>query len=127
MSTPTEQTIAEYFAAIRAMDVERWVNTFTPDATSHDPVGTPPKVGHDALRAFLASLTTSYKSVDLTEVNTFVCGLSAAVKWNGHVETHGGKHVDFEGIDVIDTNEEGKITLVRAFWDPTAVMAARES
>ena len=31
MSTLTEQTVAEYFSAIRAMDVERCVAVFAPD------------------------------------------------------------------------------------------------
>ena len=42
MHAPQQRTLAEeYFAAIRAMDVERWVDTFDTNAVSHDPVGAP--------------------------------------------------------------------------------------
>jgi len=122
MST-CEQTVAEYFAAIRAMDVERWVNTFAPDAISHDPVGTPAMHGHQALRQFLQHITSSFKSVSLTEDGVFASGNSAAVKWKGKAISHSGKTVDFEGVDVIDCNPAGKIVSVRAFWNPAPVMA----
>ena len=42
--------VRAYFAAIGAMDSEAWVATFATDATSYDPVGAPPTVGHDGLR-----------------------------------------------------------------------------
>jgi steroid Delta-isomerase len=32
--------------------------------------------------------------------------------------------VTFEGADVLDCDEAGKIVLIRAFWDPAPVMAA---
>jgi steroid delta-isomerase len=127
MATLTEQAVSEYFAAIRAMDVERWISLFAPDAVSHDPVdGPPPLVGHDALRAFLTHMMASFRRVSLTEQSVFIRGKAAAVKFTGWVESKTGKRVEFEGIDVIDCNEQGKITLVRAFWDPTPVMAALE-
>ena len=118
-----EQTVAEYFAAIRAMDVERWVNTFAHDGISHDPVGTPAMHGHEALRQFMQHITSSFKSVSLTEDGVFASGNSAAVKWKGKAVSQSGKTVDFEGVDVIDCNPAGKIVSVRAFWDPAPVMA----
>lgn len=122
-----EQAVAEYFAAIRAGDPERWVSTFAPDGVSHDPVGTPPMQGHDALRQFLTQITSSFRSVSLTEDAVFANGNSAAVKWTGKAVAHSGKSVDFEGVDVIDCNDQGKIVLVRAFWDPAPVMAMAKS
>ncbi len=124
MPTRTEQTVTEYFAAIRAMDVERWVNTFTPDATTHDPVGTPPITGHEALRGFLTHILGSFRTVGLFEDHVYTAGNSAAVQWTGRAESKSGKQVVFNGIDVIDCNADGKIILVRAFWDPTPVFAA---
>jgi len=38
-----------------------------------------------------------------------------------------GKSVTFAGVDVIDCDAEGKIVLVRAFWDPGPVMAVLQS
>ena len=124
MATLTEQTVVEYFAAIRAMDVDRCVVVFAPNAEQHDPVGAPPNIGHAAIRAFFTQIFSGFQQVGLTEDGVFVNGNSAAVKWTGKGIAHTGKSVTFEGVDVIDCNEEGKIVLVRAFWDPAPVMAA---
>ena len=117
------QAVAEYFAAIRAMDVERWVNTFAADAVSNDPVGTPPMQGHEALRQFMTHITSSFQSVGLMEECVFVNSNTAAAKWIGKAVAHNGKSIDFEGIDVIQVNDEGKIALVHAYWNPAPVMA----
>jgi steroid delta-isomerase len=124
MPNTCEQAVAEYFAAIRAMDPERFANVFAPDGVSYDPVGTPPHEGRDALRAMLTHVVSGFKQVGLTENNVYVCGNSAAVQWTGQGTTHSGKDVTFYGIDVIDCNEQGEIVLVRAFWDPAPVFAA---
>jgi steroid delta-isomerase len=127
MPTPVEATVAEYFAALRAMDVERWVNCFAPDAVSHDPMGAPPMHGHDVLRGFLTHINGSFASVSLQEDNVFASGNSAAAKWTGKVVSKSGETVTFEGIDVITCNDEGKIALVHAYWDPSSVMAVAQA
>lgn len=127
MPTLTEQAVAEYFAAIRAMDVERCVAVFAPDAEQQDPVGTPPNIGHEAIRVFFTQIFSGFKVVGLMEDGVYANGSSAAVKWTGKGVAHSGKSVVFEGVDVIDCNEAGKIMIVRAFWDPAPVMAALQS
>jgi steroid Delta-isomerase len=127
MPTTCKQAVAEYFAAIRAMDVERWVNTFAPNAVSNDPVGTPPLRGHQALRQFLTQVNSGFETLDLTEDNIFINGNSAAVKWTGTGKGRNGKSVTFEGVDVIECNEEGKIVSVNAYWDPGPVMSVIQS
>jgi steroid Delta-isomerase len=127
MSTLTEQAVAEYFAAIRAMDVERCVAVFAPDAEQHDPVGTPANIGHDAIRAFFTQIFSGFELVGLTEDGVHSNGTSAAVKWIGKGVARNGKSISFEGVDVIDCNKDGKIIMVRAFWDPAPVMAVLQS
>jgi steroid Delta-isomerase len=105
------------------MDVDRWVDTFAHDAESHDPVGTPPLVGHDALRQFLTEIFSVFETVGLTEDHIFVTGDTAAVKWTGLGRGRNGKDVIFEGIDVIECNSDGKIISVRAYWNPAPVVA----
>jgi hypothetical protein len=65
------------------MDVERWVNIFDANAVSHDPVGTPPMHGHEALRQFLTQVNSGFHSLGRTQDNVFINGNSAAVKWTG--------------------------------------------
>jgi steroid Delta-isomerase len=127
MPTSCEQAVAEYFAALRAMDVERWVNTFDANAVSHDPVGAPPMHGHEALRQFLAGISGGFATVGLTEDSVFLNGNSAAVKWTGKGIGRNGKPVTFEGIDVIECNDAGKIVSVHAYWDPGPMMATIQS
>ena len=123
MSASTEHAVAEYFASIRAMDVDRLMTAFTTNAELYDPVGTPPKIGAEVIRAFFAQTFSSFQLVSLTENNVYIIGEIAAVKWTGRAVGPSGSACDFDGIDVLHCTEQGQIELVRAFWDPTPVMA----
>ena len=117
------QAVRAYFAAIRAMDEQTWVNTFAEDAVSHDPVGAPPIVGHQKLAEFFQTITAAFKEVGLTEDQVFIAGNSAAVKWTGKGTSKQGRAVHFEGIDVIVVNEAGKIETLHAYWNPAEMVA----
>lgn len=115
--------VANYFAASRAMDPEAWAPTSAEDGVSHDPVGTPPHQGRDGRRRFLQSVCRMFEEVSLTEDHVFVAGNGIAVKWTGRGVAKNGRQLRFEGIDVIEVNDAGKIQLVRACWDAVTVMA----
>ncbi|HYY57543.1 MAG TPA: nuclear transport factor 2 family protein [Pyrinomonadaceae bacterium] len=117
-----QKAVADYFAATRAMDAARWVATFAEDGVSHDPAA-PPARGHEALRLFFESIAGAFREVGLTEDNVFVVGREAAVKWTGRGVGHKGREVVFEGIDIFEIDEAGKIQTVRAYWNPAALMA----
>ena len=117
------RTIKEYFAALRAMDEKAWVNTFATDAVSYDPVGTPAIEGHDKLAEFFQTITAAFKKVGLTEDDVFIAGNGAAVKWTGRGTSKAGKDVKFEGIDVFEFNEAGKIKTLHAYWNPAEMVA----
>jgi steroid delta-isomerase len=118
MPSRIETAVTEYFGALKTLDVDRYVNSFAPDAEAHDPVGTPPHRGHEALRQFLTSIKGAWQSVGLTTDNIFLCGNGIGLN---------GRSITFEGIDVLECNDEGKVTTVRAYWDPGPVMAALQS
>ena len=117
------QAVKAYFAAIRALDQQTWVNTFATDAISYDPVGAPAIVGHQKLAEFFQSITSAFKEVGLTEDEVFIAGDGAAVKWTGRGISQGGKEVHFEGIDVFEVNAAGKIRTLHAYWNPAEMMA----
>lgn len=117
------QTVKAYFAALRAMDQQAWVNTFAEDAVSHDPVGAPAINGHQKLGEFFQTITAAFKEVGLTEDQVFIAGNSAAVKWTGKGTSKQGRAVHFEGIDVIVVNEGGKIETLHAYWNPAEMVA----
>lgn len=124
MSTEViRKVVAGYFAATRAMDMEAWVATFAENAVSHDPVGSPAIEGHEGLRKFFQGITGAFEKSGLTEDHVFVAGNGAAVKWTGHGLGKNGREVTFEGIDVFEVNEEGKIQTLWAYWDAAAMMA----
>jgi steroid Delta-isomerase len=115
--------VKKYFAALRAMDQQAWVNTFAVDAISHDPVGALPIEGHQKLGEFFQTITAAFKEVGLTEDQVFIAGNEAAVKWTGSGVSKQGRKVKFEGIDVIEVNESGKIQTVHAYWNPAEMVA----
>ena len=117
------KAIKPYFAAIRAMDIPAIVNTFAEDAVSHDPVGAQPIEGHQKITEFFQSITAAFKEVGLTEDQVFVAGNGAAVKWTGSGISKQGKKVRFEGIDVFEVNEAGKIRRLYAYWNPAEMVA----
>ncbi|HEX7531097.1 MAG TPA: SgcJ/EcaC family oxidoreductase [Pyrinomonadaceae bacterium] len=128
MNTPVSpDTIAHavrtYFLAIRAMDAEAFANAFAEDGTTFDPVGSPAITGRAALREFFQSICKNFKSVGLTEDSVFVAGNGAAVKWTGRGTSNSGKEVKFEGVDVIEVNQDGKIQTINAYWNPAEMIA----
>jgi steroid delta-isomerase len=117
------RVIADYFAATRSMDQEAWVGTFAADAVSHDPVGAPPTVGHEGLRRFFQGIVAAFHTVGVTEDRVFVNGNRVAVKWTGRGVGKNGRAVTFEGIDVFEVNDLGKIQQMWGYWDPAALMS----
>ena len=117
------RAVRGYFLAIRAMDADAFANSFAEDGTTYDPVGSPGITGRTAIRDFLISIAQNFKSVSLTEDSVFVAGNGAAVKWTGKGTSTTGKEVNFEGVDVFEVNEDGKIQTVRAYWNPAEMIA----
>jgi steroid delta-isomerase len=117
------RAVRGYFLAIRAMDPEAFANSFAEDGTTYDPVGTAGVTGRDGLREFFQSICKNFKTVGLTEDHVFVAGNGAAVKWTGKGTSNNGREVRFEGIDVIELNENGKIQTVHAYWNPAEMIA----
>jgi steroid delta-isomerase len=117
------KAVKAYFAALRAMDQQTWVNTFAEDAVTYDPVGAAPTRGHQRLGEFFQTITAAFKEVGLTEDEVFIAGNGAAVKWSGRGISKQGRKVRFEGIDVFEVNEAGKIQTLHAYWNPAEMVA----
>ncbi|AKG23025.1 nuclear transport factor 2 family protein [Calothrix sp. 336/3] len=123
MSSQTiQQTIANYFAATRAMSLESWLATFAEDAISYEP-DAPPLKGYQDLTHFFQGIISVFQQIGLTEESVFINGNEAAVKWIGHGVGKNGQEVAFEGIDVFEINDAGKIQQMWAYWYPQKMMA----
>ena len=128
MSTPVtaervSRAVRAYFLAIRAMDADAFANSFAENGTTCDPMGAPPITGRAAVREFFESICKNFKSVAINEESVFVAGNGAAVKWVGQGTSIHGKEVRFEGIDVFEVNDEGKIQNLWAYWNPAEMIA----
>ena len=125
MLTPEimQDTVATLFAGICDLDVETWLACFAPDAENRDPADAPPQIGHAVIRAALEGAVNTFAAISITANNIFPNGNQAAVKWTAQFEAKNGKAAHCEGVDVIDFNAEGKIQVLRAFWNPAAMMA----
>ena len=117
------RVVRAYFLAIRAMDADAFANNFAEDGATCDPMGSPPISGRNGVREFFESICKNFKSVALNEDSVFVAGNGAAVKWTGRGTSLNGKEVNFEGIDVFEVSQEGKIQNVWAYWNPAEMIA----
>ncbi len=117
------RAVRAYFLAIRAMDADAFANTFAEGGTTFDPVGSPAITGRNALRECFSSICKNFKTVALDEDSVFVAGNGAAVKWTGHGTSTNGSEVKFEGVDVFEVNDDGKIQTIHAYWNPAEMIA----
>jgi steroid delta-isomerase len=118
-----EETVSNYFAAVRSMNAEAFVAVFVPDAVSHDPVGAPPFSGYDGLRKFFQGMETTFSQLIMTETAVYINKNEAAVHWQAEGTGKNGKTTHFSGINVFTFNTNGQISNLRAYWDPRAMMA----
>lgn len=120
MPTPEQMTAAvhAYVAAFDKGDAEAAVALFANDATVEDPVGTPPKVGIDAIREFYtASMQTGAKlhlqgPVRVTANNHAAFAFQVRLRMN---ETD----MTVDVIDIFRFDDAGKVAEMRAFFGPT--------
>jgi len=118
-----QSAVAAYIAATGSMDANAVAETFAPDGVSNDPVGTPPHEGRDAIRQFMETVMADSERVVANPNQVFVAGDGAAFSWTVQLSTKKGRSVTFEGIDVIQVNDQGKIQTLDAYWDPAPVLA----
>lgn len=123
---PIPAAVRQYFRAIGEMDADAWVNCFAEEGTSHEP-GTPaPLKGHVALRQFLVGVLGAFEKLSMTEDHVFQSGNRVAIKFTGRGTGKNGRPVFFEGIDVFEINQEGKIETMWGYWNPVAMMKQLE-
>ncbi|MFL6215199.1 MAG: nuclear transport factor 2 family protein [Blastocatellia bacterium] len=117
-----EAAIEEYFEAVSAHDVQRYVNTFAPNGVLEDPVGTPPLQGTTAITGFITNIIAPFSEIKHRIQEVVVCGNEAAVNWKLQLKTTSGKHITIDGMGVFIFNQDGKLQSVREFWDLAAFL-----
>ena len=115
--------VSDYFSAIGEKDPDAWVACFADQGTSYEPGAATPLQGHATLRQFLVGVLGAFEKITLTQDHVFLSGNRVAVKFTGRGTGSNGRTVVFEGIDVFEINQEGKIQTVWGYWNPAAMMA----
>ena len=103
-----------YVDAVSGDDVEKIITLFSEDAVVEDPVGSGSHAGHDALREF-------YKvAVETVEKMMLEGSVRAREKWGACAMLAYPKGMDMklviETLDVMEFNEDGKISRMTAYW-----------
>jgi steroid delta-isomerase len=123
-AAPVPAAVAGYFRALRDNDPEAWAACFAEDAIAHDPVGTPPLSGRDALRTMLEGLLPNWQRFDgIIEDEVFAAGNAVTVRWTGHGTSSHGSPVSWSGINLFLLDDTGRIATLYAVFDGESVAA----
>jgi steroid delta-isomerase len=106
-----------YVAAQNEGDKAAVVALFAPDGEFHDPVGTPPHVGHEAIGAFFDQVRTMARAFALAPKDIIVCGSEAAMVFEIHVTIDDTTSMIIDGVEIFALDEQGRIASLRAYWD----------
>jgi steroid delta-isomerase len=123
-ATTIRSAVEAYTSAFTAGDQDAYVALFAPDAWIEDPVGTDRHQGHDAIAAFFAQMSSMADSIELrltgpVRVAAGECAFPMQAR-----PTMGGTTMCMDIIDVMTFDDAGKITSMRAFWDPAEMRPA---
>jgi steroid delta-isomerase len=114
-------SIDAYLASFGASDRETYVGAFAADGWLEDPVGSPRRVGHDAIRAFWDESRSLADSIDLVALGFRVVVGNEAVLTLQARPLVGGQTFALDIVDHMTFDDAGKITSLRAFFDPSTM------
>lgn len=111
-STDKIEVVNRYIAAFDTADIAIIREIYAQNATLEDPVGSPARVGIDAICEFYKDALEA--GIKLTLTGDCRCA-GNAVAFPFTVEMPG---MTIEVIDVFEFNTDGKITSMKAYWGP---------
>jgi len=112
--TPVQQAVHSHVTLWNAMDRENWVQLFSPHMIFEDPVGTPEKLGVDAV---FKSWDRSFKPGrrwTLHPEHVVAAGNEAAVVMRNEGDLAGEK-VTIRSIEIFIVDESGLLVRIRSF------------
>jgi steroid delta-isomerase len=116
-----------YVAAFTAGDRDAYVGLFAEGAQVEDPVGTPHHVGHEAIGVFFDQARGLADSIELRRTGP-VCIAAGEAAFSMQARPNmGGTTFVVDIIDVMSFDDGGRITTMRAFWDPAEMRPADDA
>lgn len=126
MSTPTpeqmEAAVHTYLRALNEADLDAIVALYAEDAVVEDPVGSAPRVGREAIRAFYAGSAALQLQVAL-EGAVRVAGREAAFAFSVRF-VHEGRPTTIRPIDLFRFDDAGRVVSMRAFFGAANISQA---
>lgn len=117
-----DSTIAQYYRAINAKDVDAIAGVFAPDGTFQYPES-PSLHGREEIRRAEERILAPIDEITLTPDQIFVVANRAAVKYTMRVKARNGRSATMEGIDTFWINPDGKFQEVSVYYDASALAA----
>lgn len=119
-------TVEGYCAAFTAGDQGAYVALFAEGAWIEDPVGTPRHEGKEAIGTFFDMSSSMADSIELRQTGPVRVAAGEAAFPMQARPVIGGATLAVDIIDVMTFDDAGKITTMRAFWDPAEMRAAED-
>ncbi|MEV0706183.1 MULTISPECIES: nuclear transport factor 2 family protein [Nocardia] len=115
MAQQIRDVVEQYVKLVGSGPTEDIVELYAPDAVIEDPIGTEPKRGHAAIREFYDVLAQLDRETELHADTLRVAGNHAAFLFT-LVTRFGDQRLTLSPIDVMEFDDDGKITRMRAYW-----------
>ena len=114
--TIVENAVRSHVALWNAMDRESWIQLFSPHMVFEDPVGTPEKVGLDAVYKSWDRSFKPGRRWTLHPEHVVAAGNEAAVVMRNEGDLNGEK-VTIRSIEIFIVDESGLLVRIRSFFD----------
>ncbi len=108
----------EYIDAFRARDADRLIALFAQDAVVEDPVGSEPIQGVAAIAEFYRYAVQVVTGMSLAAPIRGSHANAAAMAFDIEMDVE-GQWMKTGTIDVMEFDDDGKITQMRAYWGPS--------
>lgn len=124
MPSPSEirATIESYIEMMCQSDIEGIMALYADDATAEDPVGGDVQQGSEAIKNFY-SMTAPLLQVELTGP---ICVAGNECAFPLLAQLTMGEDISYlDATDVLTFNDDGKISRMRAYWNPEELRPQR--
>ncbi|MGW6463641.1 nuclear transport factor 2 family protein [Streptomyces rubiginosohelvolus] len=115
--------VDRFYRASQESDATSWAEAFAEAGVFHDPWGTEPIVGREAIRLFIASVLAGFRSFGLTPLDAYTVGGRVAASWRGSAVALDGATVNWSGINVYELDADGLIKQATAYFDRAVFQA----
>jgi steroid Delta-isomerase len=117
-------TVEGYCAAFTNRDRAAYLDLFADGAWIEDPLGTPRTEGKEALGGFFDNTMNMAEGMELRLTGPIRVAAGEAAFPMQARPSIGGMQLMVDIIDVMTFDDAGKITTMRAFWDPAEMRPA---